>query len=198
MALAPNHPYLEEERRIPAATLQHWRFAGTVRVDQHEAAIFPHFDGDNELCGYEIKNRGFTGFASGGRKGMWLSNSEPADRRLVVTESAIDALSHHVLVNDPHARYGSIAGKPTALQLEVVRCVFLSMPKGSEIVSAMDADDGGRALADLIENVFGRCGRDDLTFRREEPIGAKDWNDLLRISKAPSLPVVRPAGPQIR
>jgi Toprim-like/Protein of unknown function (DUF3991) len=197
MALAPNHPYLEEERLIPAATLQHWRFAGRVRIDQHRAAVFPHFDGENELCGYEIKNRGFTGFASGGRKGVWLSNSEPADRRLVVTESAIDALSHHALVNDPNAKYGSIGGKPTALQLEVVRCVFLSMSKGSEIVSAMDADDAGRELADLLESVFRRCGRDDLIFRRDEPVGAKDWNDLLRAPKPSSVPVVHSAGPQI-
>jgi hypothetical protein len=197
MDLAPRHPYLEDERCIPAEVLQHWRFAGRIKVDQHQAAVFPHFDAQNELCGYELKNNGFTGFASGGRKGIWLSNVEPTDGRLVVGESAIDAISHAVLFNDPNARYGSIGGKPTALQLEVVRRVFKGMPENAEIVAAMDADDPGRELADLLESVFERCARVDLVFRREEPAGANDWNDLLRARKPPSVPPIHSAGPQI-
>jgi hypothetical protein len=46
------------------------------------------------VCGYEIKNRDFTGFARGGSKGLWLSHTEPDDTRMVSCESAIDALSH--------------------------------------------------------------------------------------------------------
>ena len=50
------------------------------------------------LCGYEIKNsEGFTGFASGGVKGLWLSHEESFDNCLVFYESAIDALGHAVL-----------------------------------------------------------------------------------------------------
>jgi hypothetical protein len=45
-----------------------------------------------------------------------------------VAESAIDALSHAVLFNDADARYGPIEGKPTAVQLEVVRRVFIGVP----------------------------------------------------------------------
>jgi hypothetical protein len=196
MELAPSHSYLEGERGIPAAVLEHRRFAGRIKIDQHKAAVFPHFDGQNELCGYEIKNRGgFSGFSSGGRKGIWLSNSEPTDRRLIVAESAIDAISHAVLFSDPDARYGSIGGKPTALQLEVVRRVFVGMPEVSEIVAAMDADEAGSDLADLLESVFHRCGRDDLRFRREEPLGAKDWNDLLRARKPQSAHVIQSAVP---
>ena len=198
MALAPNHPYLEDERCIPAAVLQQSRFAGRIKIDQYGAAVFPHFDAQNELCGYELKNRGgFTGFASGGRKGIWMSNAEPGDHRLIVAESAIDAISHAVLFDDSRARYGSIGGKPTALQLEVVRRVFIAVPEDSEIVAAMDADDAGRELADLLESVFVRCGRADLTFRREEPVGANDWNDLLRARRLQSIAVVISTGPRL-
>ena len=114
---------------------------------------------------------------------MWSSNVEATDRRLVLVESAIDALSHAVLFDDTHARYGSIGGKPTALQLETIRRAFVTLPEGCEVVAAMDADDAGRSLADLMENVFTRCERRDLTFRREEPIGGNDWNDVLRARK---------------
>ena len=69
----------------------------------------------------------------------------------------------------------------------------MAMPADSEIVAAMDANEAGRELADLIEAVYGRCGRGDLTFRRHEPIGAEDWNDLLKARRNdPPLPASSP------
>jgi len=194
MSVPSNHFYLEDERAIPVATLQHWRFAGRFRVDEYGAAVFPHFDVENEVCGYELKNRGgFTGFAPGGRKGLWLSNTVAHDRRLILAESGIDAISHAVLFDDPSARYGSIGGRPTTLQLEIIRKVLVAMPESAEIVAAMDANRAGRELADLIEALYGSCGRDDLTFRRHEPEGAKDWNDLLKARRNnPPLPASSP------
>jgi hypothetical protein len=57
------HDYLERERGLPAALLSLPRFAMRVRMDNRGSAVFPHFDGHG-LCGYEIKNRGFTGFCA--------------------------------------------------------------------------------------------------------------------------------------
>jgi len=193
MAVSTNHPYLENERAIPASTLQHWRFAGRVKIDQYSAAVFPHFDAENEVCGFEIKNSGFTGFSPGGRKGIWLCNTSADDRRLVLAESGIDSISHAVLFDDPLARYGSIGGRPTALQLEIVRMALIAMPENAEIVAAMDANQAGRDLADLIESAYKRCGRTDLAFRRHEPVGAEDWNDLLKARRNnPPLPASSP------
>ena len=48
------------------------RFKGCLRKDDRSNALFPHYDRDG-LCGFEVKNRGFTGFAPGGIKGLWLS-----------------------------------------------------------------------------------------------------------------------------
>ena len=93
---ACRHPYLENERHLPPALLISERFLGRIRVDGRGNAIFPHFD-LNGLCGYEIKNRGFTGFASGGCKGLWFSHKQTDDNRLVLAESAIDALSYATL-----------------------------------------------------------------------------------------------------
>jgi hypothetical protein len=35
-------------------------FAGRIRIDVRGNAVFPHIDRDG-VCGYEIKNRSFTG-----------------------------------------------------------------------------------------------------------------------------------------
>jgi len=182
MLVADRHSYLEEERCIPVQVLQHPRFAGRIKIDRYGAAVFPHVGADAKICGYELKNRGgFTGFASNSRKGLFLSNIFAEDARLVVTESGIDALSYAALFGDLQmTRYASIGGKPTPVQLTIVRAAMLDMPGGSEIVAATDADEAGRQLTEGMREIFNDCARADLTFRRDEPVGGKDWNELLQ------------------
>ncbi len=186
MGIAHSHSYLERERSIPALVLQYWRFEGTVRVDRRGNAVFPHYDTDG-LCGYEIKNTGFTSFAPGGTKGLWLSKSIREDNRLVICESAIDALSHAVIFDDYRTRYASIAGKPTVVQLNLVRVQVERIPAGSEIVAAMDADQAGRALAETLRRAVEDSARTDVTFRSEQPDGFKDWNEKLKAERSSGL-----------
>jgi hypothetical protein len=176
---ATHHPYLESERAIPAALLQSERFAGRVRVDARGNAVFPHFDRDG-LCGFEIKNRGFTGFASGGSKGLWLSQETPKDNRLAFCESAIDALSYAVLFPDDRTRYASLGGQLSPQQCELMRAGAAGMPTNAKIIAATDADEPGGKLADNIREAVGLTGRDDLIFILHQPDGFKDWNDQLR------------------
>ena len=151
MSNSLRHPYLENERRLPANVLSSPRFTGRVRVDRRGNAVFPHFDVSG-LCGYEIKNQGFTGFAAGGKKGLWFSHSRPSDRRLVLAESAIDALSHAVLFPDAEdrTRYASLGGKPNTKQSELVQLTIARLPEGAEIVAAFDADEAGRMLVNMV------------------------------------------------
>jgi hypothetical protein len=123
MAPALRHPYLEDVRHIPAAVLSSPRFAGRVRIDGHRNAVFPHFDAGG-LSGYELKNQNFTGFAVGGEKGLWMSHADSADHRLVVAESAIDALSYAALFLDAGTRYASIGGNPAIPSLPGVPCAI--------------------------------------------------------------------------
>jgi hypothetical protein len=51
----------------------------------------------------------------------------------------------------------------------------------------MDADDGGKRLADSMEKIARACGQADLRFHRDQPATGKDWNDMLR-SRRRSLP----------
>jgi len=189
------HPYLENERALPASLLASERFAGRIRIDHRGNAVFPHFDG-NGLTGYELKNVGFTGFAPGGVKALWMSHGRLDDARLVITESAIDALSHAVLFPDDRARYASIGGKPSPQQTELVRTAAAAMPRDSEIVSAMDADADGAKLAEVVRKAVALTGRLDLKFTLQEPFGVKDWNDQLRQKPQPFLPY-RPDVPSV-
>jgi Toprim-like/Protein of unknown function (DUF3991) len=182
------HPYLERERAIPRALLGLDRFAGRVRIDDRSNAVFPHFDAQG-LCGYELKNIGFTGFASGGSKGLWLSQEMPDDNRLIFSESAIDSLSFAVLFPDDRARYASIGGKTNPQQPELIRIAIAAMPTDSEIVAAMDADADGAKLADIVRKAVQLTGRLDLRFAMQEPFGHKDWNDQLRAKPKQPLPL---------
>jgi hypothetical protein len=181
---ARRHPYLERERGIPFGLLTAERFAGRIRIDARGNAIFPHFDSDG-LCGYEIKNHGFTGFASGGKKGLWSSQSLPQDNRLVFCESAIDALSHAGLFPDEHTRYASLGGQLNPAQPELIRAAAAIMPTNATITAAMDADEAGRKLSSAVQEAVGLTGRDDLRFVSHEPTGFKDWNDQLRARRIP-------------
>ena len=122
----------------------------------------------------------FTGFASGGRKALWLSHEFSGDNRLVLCESAIDALSHAVLFPDNRTRYASIGGKPNPQQPELIRAAIRRMPKYAKIIAAMDADEDGAKLADVVRKAVALTGRLDLKFTVQEPFGFKDWNDQLR------------------
>ena len=177
MSFISQHRYLERERCIPASVLQYWRFAGRIKADRYSNAVFPHFDTDG-LCGYELRNSDFKGFSSGGTKGLWLSKTSPTDCRLVFCESTIDAISHAVLFPEERTRYASVGGKLNPVLPILIRAQIVRMPSGSEIVAAMDADQGGEQLADAIQQAFS--GEVAKTFRNEHPVGFNDWNDQLR------------------
>lgn len=194
---APRHPYLEHERALPSSLLTSERFEGRIKIDARGNAIFPHFDAEG-LSGYEIKNKGFTGFASGGTKGLWLSNERPEDQRIVFCEAAIDALSHAVLFPDAKARYASIGGKPNPVQPELVSAAIKRMPTQAEIIAAMDADEDGRKLGAIVRQAFDASDRNDLRFQQQEPVGFKDWNDELRGRQRDLFPAARLAGLDVR
>ncbi|HEY1894723.1 MAG TPA: DUF3991 and TOPRIM domain-containing protein [Terracidiphilus sp.] len=185
MAEPQRYPYLERDRCLPAVVLSSPRFRGRMRIDARGNTVFPHFDAAG-LCGYEIKNRGFTGFAAGGQKGLWFSHAWPDDWRLVLTESAIDALSYATLFPDSEdqTRYASLGGRPSSRQMELVRAAVSRLAGGAEVVAAFDADEAGCWLVVVIGDVVGtvrhQAARSDLGFRVHLPATeGEDWNQVL-------------------
>lgn len=185
MADVSRYPYLEQDRCVPAVVLWSPRFVGRMRIDYRGNTVFPHFDAAG-LCGYEIKNRGFTGFAAGGEKGLWFSHTRRDDRRLILTESAIDALSHAALFPDAedHTRYASLGGKPGSRQMGLLQATIAKHTE-AEIVAAFDADPAGRKLAgeihQIVANVASGTERRDLIFKSHLPTQeGEDWNSVLQ------------------
>lgn len=150
-------------------------FAGCLRVDERGNALFPHYDREG-LCGFEIKNRDFTGFAAGGVKGLWYSKARATDNRLVLTESAIDAMSFHVLQGDDRTRYMSTGGSLNPQQPALIRGAMKKLPLGGVVLLAFDADEGGEKLTEEVR-AFAPSGRE---LRRVVPEGGKDWNQVLK------------------
>lgn len=153
------------------------RFAGTWRLDARGNVLFAHRDETGALTGFEVKNRGFTGFASGGKKTAWQSRVLPGDQSLVITESAIDALSHYQLYRDA-ARYVSTAGAPSSTQMQLLGRLLARLAPGTMVVAALDSDEAGHKIASRIEALTRGLPR--LYFRRDTPAGAKDWNEVLQ------------------
>jgi hypothetical protein len=174
------HPYLEETRCLPMRVLAAPRFAGRIKCDARGNAVFPHFAEDGQLCGFEIKNRNFTGYAKGGEKGLWLSHLEPTDQRLVICESAIDALSYAACFPALHTGYASLGGQLNPQQPALLQAIFHALPLNAEIVAATDADETGRTYAQWLSLLVAQSSRSDLRFLRQEPSNGKDWNEELQ------------------
>lgn len=177
-----NHAWLETERCVPSSVLGSFRFGGRIKIDARGNALFAHANAEGVLCGFEKKNKGFTGFAAGGEKGLGCSNILGGDTRLVLAESFIDMLSYAVLFPDERTRYSSFGGGLSPQQPEIIRSAITSLPLGSEIVAATDGDEAGAKFAAIIRDL---C--EGYTFKEHRP-AAGDWNDALREN---SLPAVR-------
>lgn len=170
------HRYLVEERGLPTAILRDPRFRDRLRVDARGNAVFPHFNRDG-LCGYEMVNAGFKGFAKGGAKGLWASSIRALDHELVIAESAIDALSYAAISGHIHTRFVSLAGQVSPEQLDLVAAAAEKLPSGV-VILALDNDKAGGELAARLQAVLAGCSK-KVREHRPTPDGL-DWNDVLR------------------
>jgi hypothetical protein len=182
------HRYLEEERAIPRELLAHPRFAGRILVDARSNVIFPHADRDGP-CGYEVKNRGFTGFAPGGQKGLWISRVKCTDTALVLAESGIDALSYAALYPDDGARYASFGGAMNPFQPSLIRAAIERLTSGATVRIATDNDEDGAGFAAIIKGLVSETRRGDLVVERAAPAEAKDWNEALLCAGRAAAPI---------
>lgn len=121
-----------------------------------------------------MKNRGFSGFASGGRKTIWSSAVGVDDRRLVIVEGSIDALSYHQLIPNARARYLCTAGGVGPDHIALIAKAIAAVPPGSEIFGVTDSDEAGEKLHAKPQAAAGVA-----LIRHASPV-PKDWNDCLR------------------
>ena len=172
-------------RGIPAELQAAPRFAGVILQDEHRNACFPHRDRDG-VSGWEIKNHGFTGFSKGGEKGLWFSRTKATDTTLILTESALDALSYATLYPDDHARYFSTGGSLNPKQPALIAAALEKMQRPAVVILATDNDPAGHELAATIQSLAPPV--EGLTFKRPLPTVGKDWNDQLKAQRRPASP----------
>jgi len=173
--------FLEKSRGLDPDVLADPRFAGCFRVDERHNAVFPYFS-RGELVAVERRNRApkgsertFKSYTAGAVPGVWLSNSTPADTRLVVCESPIDAMSFHALQGDDQTRYLAIRqGYDPRDLAEAIR----AMPEGALIVAATDDDPQGRKYAQEVILAAREAG---YSAQEMLPEG-KDWNEDLTLA----------------
>ena len=174
--MKPYKPGYLEGRAINPRTVS--KFASSIRTDQRGNVCFLHQD-KKGISGYEVKNKGFTGFAGGGRKALFMCNvSEHPDEppaALIVTEAAIDAMSYYQL-NPANGLYVSFAGGLSPEQKSQLSELLTSNPQAAVII-ATDNDKEGEAYADFIRSI-----RQDA--QRAAPTIGKDWNDTLNTRQA--------------
>jgi archaellum component FlaC len=169
--------YLQAERKLSAATVA--AFGDRIRQDARGNVCFRHIDLDG-VTGYEIKNKGFTGFATGGEKAVFTCriNEDKPVSKVIVTESAIDAMSYHEMngVQGEGVVYLSFGGGMSDRQKQVLRdyLTVKGLTDTAQVIVATDNDPAGHAFALEIHKI-----RPDAV--RHEPDNAKDWNDMLKL-----------------
>jgi len=153
-------------------------FSDRIRLDERGNVAFRH-DDLTDIVGWELKNKGFTGFSYGGRKALFgckvgLSGKVSAPL-LVIAESAIDIMSYYQL--QPRCGfYFSFAGGMSHDQEELLAWV-LNRYSDARIVLATDNDLAGERYVEQIRQMRSDVVRDC------PPIG-KDWNDALNHREA--------------
>ena len=101
----------------------------------------------------------------------------------MIAETAIDALSYAALHGRPGSRYISTGGELNPAQPGLIKSAMEKMPKDSEVIVAVDNDEGGGALLEKIRGLFSDLSRAELDLIDARPSASgQDWNDALRAS----------------
>lgn len=177
-------PFLEKSRGLDPTTIACERFRDTFRTDTHHNAVFPYRNASMDIIALERRNRpakdsekSFKSYSSGGQPGVWISNMTPADKRLVIVESPIDAMAHYEMSPPEErsiTRYAAIRnGTPDSF----IRSFIEQMPLGSIIVGAADNDEAGRLYNSLVKRLTSPA------YQFEEAVPGRDWNADLMLAK---------------
>lgn len=161
--------YLVHERKLPATLLESLAQSGVLYADARANAVFLLLDTAGRPVGAELRGTtslGWRGMAPGSRKDCgFFSIPAPTTHAIVLCESAIDAISCHVL--HPDYRCLSTSGaRPGPAWLPAL------ISQGLPIYCGFDADLTGDAMAQRMHELHP-------SILRLRP-AAKDWNDLLR------------------
>lgn len=172
--------YLTRTRGLDVELVNRLALEGRVYADARGNAVFAALQPDGRVGGAEVRGTGtkpFHGLSSGSSRDVCFEvETRPGDtspRKLVLVESAIDAISYAQIHEAENLTVASTAGaRPTLPQSLAER-----VEQFSEIVVAFDADAPGQSMATKLMAALRATGRKLST---AVPFFGKDWNDSLR------------------
>jgi hypothetical protein len=175
--------YLTETRGLPENWIAHLHQWGLIYADKHQNAVFVRHQEEGwvrgDVTGASLRGtqgEPFHGLAPGSARDagyFWLRSGTENVTRVVLVESAIDAISLAKLEQDkspdrPSTVYLSTDGSG-AIPTEALQQMIA---QGGQVLVAFDADGAGEKMAwRVAEAVPG--------IRRMVPAVGKDWNDRL-------------------
>ena len=139
-------------RGITDSTIDSPAFQGrifTAQQNEHKNTAFPLYN-EQGLASIEQKNEHYKNLLPLPKNGIWVSHptqgKDTPVERVVVSESAIDSLSHYQLKHEQDPKntiYIATSGTPTEAQVALIQRV-IDKQEPREIVLANDRDAGGR------------------------------------------------------
>jgi hypothetical protein len=169
------HRYLVDQRALPLPLVEALARCGDLYADARANAVFLLRDALGQPVGAELRGTGplpWRGMAPGSRKDLGFFSFPPIPRpNVILCESAIDALSCHVL--HPDRRGLSTAGaRPNPAWLHDL------LQQGCRLRCGFDLDPTGQAMAQAMIALHPSI---ELL-----PPPLHDWNDVLR-ARSPRL-----------
>ena len=165
--------YLTERRCLSARTVERVAQAGALREGVCGTMWAQHQNTVGEVTGWEMRGPQYKGFSKGGGKTLFTTQRLALAERVIVTESAIDAMSLATLegwrAGTVYASTGGGYGPETEAALR-----GLLLP-GVGLVAATDLGTGGNLLALRLKALAAAVGA---PCTRLVP-RAKDWNEQL-------------------
>ncbi len=167
----PRHPYLLS-RGLDRGTLADSQFFDSFRQDQRGNVVFPNYDRGG-MCGYERRGPVTKKFGKDVKKGLWLTPNIKTASAIIITESAIDALSHSRLYAFADSAYCAMGGSIGSRQRDLLTGLFTkACDRNALVVIATDNDVAGDQFFEELALLA------PMRLRRHRPIG-KDWNEDL-------------------
>ena len=178
---SPAWSYLSEQRRLPASILTAAAEADIVRNGSFRSAWFAHRCDNGAVSHVEIRGLDYKGSLKGGTKTLFrFGRAGEGVCRLAVTEAPIDALSLAAIdgrrADTLYLATGGGIGPGTVSALQGAMRVISGAP-GARLVAATDANRAGDRYAERLTAIAAEFG---IPVERLRPIGATDWNDILR------------------
>jgi hypothetical protein len=186
--------YLVETRGLPERLIDHAHQLGLIYADSQHNAVFPRYAANGwergEMTGASLRGtRGdFRGLSPGSQKDkgwFWFGLGKGEVQRVVLVESAIDALSFAALDKSNYKENKTVylsADGAGAIPIKDLQAVI---ERGGQVIVGYDADRAGEQMAWKVAQSLPRV-------TRLQPNCGKDWNEQLLGNNKSSLSVDSP------